>query len=245
MLLTSVAVTNFGSEAGALRSDLNGKATPIPTQVRPAAFSLKDPHTVGVLATNPDAEADRQDDSQPPSDPSAGNGQGTPTSTDEGPQPGLPLRIAIPSLKLDAEVVQVGLEDDGAMEIPSAIEAGWYELGPRPGSALGSAVIAGHVDHKKSPGVFLELRSLELGSEVAVTDDAGDVHRFVVTERFQVAKGELPVQALFQRDGDPVLTLITCGGRFDRKARSYDDNIVIRAIPADVNTFVEVGRERL
>ena len=33
-------------------------------------------------------------------------------------------------------------------------------------------------------------------------------------------------------DGPPGLTLITCGGAFDRGVRSYEDNIVVRAAPA-------------
>ena len=149
----------------------------------------------------------------------------------EMPEPGVPTRIAIPALNLDAAVVAVGIKDDGSMEIPGAVEAGWYRFGPRPGAITGSAVIAGHVDHKKSPGVFLELRRLDLGAEVSVTDDRGDIHRYVVIERFQVGKRDLPVKTLFRRGGDPVLTLITCGGEFDRKARRYDDNIVITAAP--------------
>ncbi len=146
-------------------------------------------------------------------------------------EPGVPTRIAIPALNLDAAVVAVGIKDDGAMEIPGAVEAGWYRFGPRPGAVAGSSVIAGHVDHKKSPGVFLELRRLDLGAEVSVTDDRGDIHRYVVIERFQVSKRDLPVKTLFRRSGEPVLTLITCGGEFDRKARRYDDNIVITAAP--------------
>ena len=149
----------------------------------------------------------------------------------EIPEPGVPTRIAIPALNLDAAIVAVGIKDDGSMEIPGAVEAGWYRFGPRPGAIAGSAVIAGHVDHKKLPGVFLELRRLDLGAEVSVTDDRGDIHRYVVIERFQVGKRDLPVKTLFRRDGDPVLTLITCGGEFDRKARRYDDNIVITAAP--------------
>ncbi len=117
------------------------------------------------------------------------------------------------------------------MEIPGAIEAGWYRFGPKPGASVGSAVIAGHVDHRKTPGVFIELRRLDIGAEVSVTDATGKLHRYVVIERYQVNKHELPVKELFRRTGEPVLTLITCGGEFDRKARSYDDNIVITAVP--------------
>ena len=36
---------------------------------------------------------------------------------------------------------------------------------------------------------------------------------------------------LFPTTSDPVLTLITCGGQFNRKSRHYADNIVIRATP--------------
>lgn len=127
----------------------------------------------------------------------------------------------------------VGVKDDGAMEIPGTVDAGWYRFGARPGALSGSAVLAGHVDHQQSPGVFYALRRIAVGAEITVTDDAGAVHRFAVAERFQVAKGELPVAALFRRDGAPVLTLITCGGRFDRRHHQYDDNVVIRAEPLE------------
>ncbi len=153
------------------------------------------------------------------------------------PRPTFPKRIAIPSLGVDASVVSVGLETDGSMEIPGATEAGWYHYGPRPGDATGSAVLAGHVDHQKQPGVFIELRRIELGSDIEVIDDDGSSHRFRVTERFQIDKDELPAEELFRKDGDPVLTLITCGGKFSSRSRHYADNIVIRAtpVPGDVS----------
>ncbi len=145
---------------------------------------------------------------------------------------GVPIQIAIPELGVSSPVVQVGLEKDGSMGLPGASEAGWYQYGQRPGQPQGSAVIAAHVDYNKKPGVFLKLNSLPIGAEVLVTDDAGAVHRFIVTERFQVEKGELPAAELFRADGDPVLTLVTCGGSFSKSRRSYADNIVIRAVPA-------------
>lgn len=141
------------------------------------------------------------------------------------------MRLRIPSLGVDSTVEPVGLEPDGSMEIPGVTAAGWYLHGPRPGTAGGSAVIAAHVDYGGQPGVFFELRRLEAGEEVDVLDAAGVEHTFVVTERFQVDKDSLPIPELFRVDGDPVLTLITCGGVFDRGARSYEDNIVVRAVP--------------
>lgn len=146
-------------------------------------------------------------------------------------RPGMPVSIAIPALDVDAPVVPVGLEPDGSMEIPGATEAGWYHYGVRPGDGAGSAVIAGHVDHARQPGVFIELRRLEVGSEIVVTDTEGVARQFVVAERYQVDKDSLPGPELFRRDGQALLTLITCGGAFDRKQREYADNIIVRAVP--------------
>lgn len=154
-----------------------------------------------------------------------------PGTEPSAPAPGVPTRIVIPALGIDDAVIPVGLEDDGAMEVPPAELAGWYRHGTAPGSDRGSAVIAAHVDHEDRPGVFLELARLEVDSEVTVIDDAGVPTTYRVIERWQVDKDLLPIDELFRRDGEPVLTLITCGGAFDRSARSYDDNIVVRALP--------------
>ncbi len=145
--------------------------------------------------------------------------------------PATPVTLGIPALGVDATVVPVGLEPSGEMEVPPATEAGWYLYGPRPGAPMGTAVIAAHVDYGGRRGVFFDLRSLQVGAEVTVGDAAGVQHRFVVTERFQVDKDELPIEQIFVAEGEPGLTLITCGGVFDRGVRSYADNIVVRAVP--------------
>ena len=145
--------------------------------------------------------------------------------------PAVPTGLSIPSLGVLAPVVPVGLAEDRSMQIPGVSEAGWYLPGRAPGSPTGSAVIAAHVDFNERPGVFFELRGIQPGAEVVVTDAAGGTHRFVVTERTQVAKDRVPMQELFRTGGDPVLTLVTCGGAFDSGARSYSDNIIVRAVP--------------
>ncbi|MGK2947144.1 MAG: class F sortase [Acidimicrobiales bacterium] len=155
-----------------------------------------------------------------------------PTTSTTLPLPEVPVTLVVPSLGVDASVIPVGLEPNGEMEVPPAAQAGWYHYGPRPGEVDGTAVIAAHVDFNGERGVFYDLRSIEVGSEVSVADQAGAVHRYVVTERYQVAKDELPIEQIFVADGPPGLTLITCGGAFDGSERSYEDNIVVRAVPA-------------
>jgi sortase (surface protein transpeptidase) len=143
-----------------------------------------------------------------------------------------PNRLRIPAIGVDAPIVPVGLNPDGSMEVPAASDVGWYELGVAPGSPQGSAVLAAHVDYAGQKGAFFDLRSLPEGSEVLVGAPDGRELRFVVDTRFQVNKDELPGEELFRAGGTPTLTLITCGGEFDRGARSYRDNIVLRAAPA-------------
>ena len=147
------------------------------------------------------------------------------------PTPPVPARLRIPSIGVDAPVVPVGLEPDGSMGIPGASEVGWYQPGVRPGSPRGSAVLAAHVDYGGRRGAFFELRRLPEGAEVFVVGPDGRELRFVVGERAQVDKQDLPVTELFRTGGPPALTLITCGGSFDRSARHYEDNIVVRADP--------------
>jgi hypothetical protein len=144
-----------------------------------------------------------------------------------------PQRIAIPTIGVDAEVVAVGLEDDGTMEIPADVTTvGWFEPGVRPGQP-GTAVLAGHVDSRtQGPGAFFALRDLDVDDVVVTTAEDGQPQRWRVVTRTRFAKDQLPIDELFTREGDPRLVLITCGGSFDATARSYSDNIVVSAVPA-------------
>jgi LPXTG-site transpeptidase (sortase) family protein len=144
-----------------------------------------------------------------------------------------PERLRVPSIGVDAPVVAVGVEDDGEMEVPADVgDAGWYRHGPSPGEP-GAAVIAGHVDSREQGrGAFFDLRRLDVGARVEVTDADGNVQRFDVVARRTYDKAGLPADALFSRDGRPQLVLITCGGDFDREARSYRENVVVYAQPS-------------
>lgn len=143
-----------------------------------------------------------------------------------------PVRLRVPSLGLDVPLDAVGVRDDGQMEIPEdADRAGWYRFGPVPGADTGSVVIAGHVDDRSGPGAFLALTQAQEGSEVLVELADGTELRYTVTAREQIAKPELPVADLFDRDGPPLLRLVTCTGEWSSAASSYTDNLVLTAEP--------------
>ncbi len=122
--------------------------------------------------------------------------------------------------------MDLGLRRDGTLEVPpQGFPAGWYTGAPTPGE-LGPAIIAGHVDWGGHPGVFHELRDLAPGDEVAVDRRDGSTAVFRVTRVEQFPKDAFPTAAVYGDIDHAGLRLITCGGSFDRRARSYDDNIV-------------------
>jgi sortase (surface protein transpeptidase) len=141
---------------------------------------------------------------------------------------GVPARVIVPSIEVDARIVGVGLQDDGEMETPDFGLAGWYRLGPRPGDP-GPAVIVAHVDSVRGPDVFNRLGELAAGDEIVVEDAIGTRARFVVRDSETIPKSELPVERIWSEGDDPVLRLITCGGEFDRAIRSYESNVIVYA----------------
>ena len=143
----------------------------------------------------------------------------------------IPTSISIEGIGVaGAPVIDVGVEENGDMEIPGADSVGWYRFNPTPGEP-GSAVLAAHISFNGEPGVFRYLDDVEIGERVVVTFDDGTSTEFEIVELAQYDKDELPDDRVFAKDGDPVLTLITCGGDFNRSLRSYEDNVVAYAIP--------------
>jgi sortase (surface protein transpeptidase) len=139
-----------------------------------------------------------------------------------------PVRVVIPTIDVDADLVAVGLNDDLSMEVPDFGEAGWYELGPRPG-APGPAVITAHVDSVDGPDVFHRLAELEAGDEITVERADGTDSTFVMRRSEQHLKEDLPVERIWAATDEPVLRLITCGGDFDAARRSYRSNVIVYA----------------
>ena len=148
--------------------------------------------------------------------------------TDDFPTP---VSISIESLDVTAAtVVDVGVETNGDMEIPGADAVGWYRFNPKPGQE-GSSVLAAHIAWNGTNGVFRYLADVEDGDRVTIGYDDGSAATFEIVEVSQYDKQSLPLDRIFAKDGDPVLTLITCGGDFNRSLRSYEDNIVAYAVP--------------
>jgi sortase (surface protein transpeptidase) len=141
----------------------------------------------------------------------------------------VPVRLQIPTAGVDTALPAIGVDDTGALVPPADVAtAGWFAEGAVPGEA-GPAVIAGHVDSVRGPGVFFRLRTVAPGDQVLVTRADGSVVRFTVTRVARYPKAAFPTEAVYGPTPDAELRLVTCGGAFDRAARSYVDDVVVFA----------------
>jgi LPXTG-site transpeptidase (sortase) family protein len=142
---------------------------------------------------------------------------------------GLPVRLAIPSLGVDAAVSYMGLTGNGEMEVPKDIyEAGWYKNGTLPGNS-GSAVIAGHVNGSRGqPGIFSGLHTMKAGDSITVTDAAGAVSTFTVRESRTFGQDDRPADVFNSTQGTH-LNLITCKGDWDAASHRYSERLVVFA----------------
>jgi len=138
-----------------------------------------------------------------------------------------PVSLRIPTLGLTVGLSQLGLNPDRTVQVPTDFQRpGWFRLGPSPGQP-GSAVILGHVDSYRGPAVFFRLRSLVPGDRVEVNLAGGGVARFAVRAVASYPKASFPARQVYASHGGRSLQLVTCGGQFDYRARSYLSNIVV------------------
>ena len=140
-----------------------------------------------------------------------------------------PVRLAIPAIGVSAPIIPLRLNEDGTTQTPDNVtDTGWFAPGPEPGEQ-GAALIIGHVDSYRGPGVFYHLRALQRGDLITVVSRDRRRLRFVVTGSEQAPKNHFPTRLVFARTKRPALRLVTCGGSFDRSTGHYVDNYIVFA----------------
>lgn len=142
-----------------------------------------------------------------------------------------PVAISIPALGVDsADIIPVGLEGNGELEVPGADTVGWYRFGVGVDGGQGSAVLAAHIAYNGRNGVFVALSEAAVDDEVVIST-GGEEITYRVDSIDQYGKFDLPIDDLFAESGDERVVLITCGGSFNPSLQSYDDNVVVIATP--------------
>lgn len=139
-------------------------------------------------------------------------------------------RVRIPSIRVDAPAMPVGLDAQGWVDAPPARDAnlaGWFTGAVSPGEQ-GTAVVVGHVDNDQGPAVFYGLGALKKGAKVEIrrADRKTAVFEIYGIEVFE--KNNFPGDRVYGNSGVPELRVITCGGGFS-KQNGYDGNVVVFA----------------
>jgi LPXTG-site transpeptidase (sortase) family protein len=140
-------------------------------------------------------------------------------------RPGAPVRLLLPSIKVDTEVKPGGLIDgpngEPEWETLPFVATSYPMLAPVGGP--GNAVISGHVVTLREGNVFRDLYQVELGEPIEVF--TADSHfTYVVEEIKLVAPTAVEVMAPSE---DARLTVITCGGTFDPRTRTFSDRLIV------------------
>lgn len=137
----------------------------------------------------------------------------------------LPKRLIIPKLKIDTNILPLGLTATGNMDAPATNkDTGWYEAGVRPGNE-GSAVIDGHRGIYNE-AVFGELDLLVEGDSILVVDDQGSSVSFVV-RKIEAYDKDSDATDIFNSQKGSHLNLITCNGDWELKQATYSKRLVI------------------
>ncbi|PZG17876.1 class F sortase [Micromonospora craterilacus] len=155
---------------------------------------------------------------------------------DSPPAAGLPrsapTTISIPRIGVNAEIMRLGTNPDGTVQVPSLDQAwlaGWYEPGPSPGE-VGNSVIVGHVDSAAiGPAVFFSLGALQPGDTITVNREDGRPVNFRVDSVTSHPKDAFPTEQVYGPNNRPGLRVVTCGGQFNETTRSYPDNVIVFA----------------
>lgn len=151
----------------------------------------------------------------------------TPTP-DQFQAAGLPVRLRIPAVGIDAVVERTGRDSEGKVDVPKiSRNVAWFDESALPGQAGKTSVVSGHLDDPVGPAVFYKLRMLVPGDELEVTYDNGTRFIFVVEAKERYAYDRAPVQKVFGATPRRMLNLITCDGAWNAGQANYGQRLVV------------------
>ncbi|HLL60496.1 MAG TPA: class F sortase [Candidatus Nitrosocosmicus sp.] len=149
----------------------------------------------------------------------------SPTPT---PIAGLPKKLIIPKIQVDTELEYMGVDPDGAMQVPQDWnKAGWFSGGIRPGE-IGKAAIDGHFDTDTGmPAVFWNLGQLNPGDEIKILDDRNKIYTFIVQTKQNHEYDKFPLNELIGKSNKKELNIVTCTGYWNFETNNYSHRMLI------------------
>lgn len=199
------------------------------------------PFTAQIPTVAPTANAAQTDEVQP-IEPELGQAvappPALPTAVPAPPHRSLVTRLKIPSIALDAKVIEVGweMQDVNGAQVP-VWQVANYAVGQHQGSANPgegeNIVLAGHVGGYGY--VFRDLYYVHPGDSVTLYSD-GKEYNYTVKERLIVDEENVPPEQkaenaeLIAPQGEEMVTMVTCWP--STGANKFTQRVVIRAVPS-------------
>lgn len=143
-------------------------------------------------------------------------------------KPGVPRRVVIQRLRMDAPVVPISTVGNALTPPSDPQQLGWWSAGARTGAREGSALVTGHTVHTGG-GAMDNLEQLRPGDRVTVYTSRGiipyDVRSVEIFGKGSIARH---AQRLFSQEVPGRLVLVTCE---DWDGTRYLSNVVVMAKP--------------
>jgi LPXTG-site transpeptidase (sortase) family protein len=149
--------------------------------------------------------------------------------------PNLPKYIKIPRLSVSARVKSMGITNKNEMQTPNNIyDTGWYDKSAHPGDpgSIGAMLIDGHVHGPTLPGVFANIKKLQVSDSIQIVrgDNQVFTYKVVKVQNYDANTMNMGVLLASIQPGKPGLNLITCGGPFNRNSGEYTQRTVVFAV---------------
>ena len=148
-------------------------------------------------------------------------------SADAGPWP-TNGTVQLPRFGVNAPIVKVGVDTSSQMVVPrNARDVAWLDQGPFPGDTQ-NAVLAGHIKYSRVLGSFGRLQQVAPGDVVIVEMD-GKRWEYQVQWTCLFDHNTTLAERIMGYTEVPSITLISCGGVFDRSAGTHNKRVAVRA----------------
>lgn len=141
--------------------------------------------------------------------------QPTPTKIE-----GTPVKIDIPSLGISLPIIPGTYDSKTGKWTLTTDKVQYATITPKPNDQEGSTFLYGH--YRKN--VFASLHTIKSGAVATVTTDNGHVFYYEYTANRVVAPTDSA--AVFDYQGEPILTVQTCTGAMFEKRQLFTFNLV-------------------
>lgn len=141
-----------------------------------------------------------------------------------------PKKIRIGKIAVDAFIQQAGVDQNKAVAVPSNVHlASWFTESVRPGQ-LGLSIVDGHVSGPTVDGIFKNLNKLSKDDTFEIEQGNGAVLKYKVIEKVELKVADSAAYLFSQKpEIKSQLNLITCGGKFDKKANQFENRVIVAA----------------